>query len=72
MRCCARWCPGAPGALSHVPYAEYKDHKELYVRAHLGPVKSQEAMQVAMDALKMADLREFFPQGLVPVGTNRV
>ena len=24
------------------------------------------------DALKVADLREFFPQGLVPVGTNRV
>ena len=64
-------CQMVPGALSHVPYAEFKDQKELYVRGHLGPVKSQEAMQVALEALKMADLRGFFAQGLAQVGTNR-
>ncbi|MDB5942039.1 MAG: hypothetical protein JWQ13_1605 [Ramlibacter sp.] len=56
-------CQMVPGALSHVPYADYADHKELYVRAHLGKVKSQEELQEALKALKMADLREFFPQG---------
>ena len=57
-------CQMVPGALSHVPYADYSDHKELYVRAHLGKVKTQAEMQAALRALQMADLREFFPQGL--------
>ena len=58
-------CQMVPGALSHVPYADYSDHKELYVRAHLGKVKTQAEMQAALKALQMADLREFFPQGLM-------
>lgn len=57
-------CQMVPGSLSHVPYADYKDHKEVYVRAHLGRGKSHEAMQTALKALHMADLREFFPNGL--------
>ena len=40
--------------------------KELYIRAHLGKVKSQEEMQAALKALPMADLREFFPHGAGP------
>jgi Fe-S-cluster containining protein len=56
-------CQMVPGALSHVPYADYSDHKEVYVRAHLGRVKNQDDMQAALQALRMADLREFFPQG---------
>jgi Fe-S-cluster containining protein len=57
-------CQMVPGALSHVPYADYSDHKELYVRAHLGRVKSEQEMQAALKGLQMADLRAFFPQGL--------
>lgn len=56
-------CQMVPGALSHVPYADYSEHKELYVRAHLGRVKTEPEMQAALKALKMADVREFFPQG---------
>ena len=57
-------CQMVPGALSHVPYADYSDQKELYVRAHLGRVKTGEEMQAALKTLQMADLRDFFPQGL--------
>ncbi|MDB5945364.1 MAG: hypothetical protein JWQ33_390 [Ramlibacter sp.] len=57
-------CQMVPGSLSHVPYADYSDQKELYVRAHLGRVKTAEEVQAALKALEMADLREFFPHGL--------
>jgi Fe-S-cluster containining protein len=54
-------CQMVPGQLSHVPYADYNDYKQLYVRVHLGKVKSDEDIQAALRTLKMADLREFFP-----------
>ncbi|MDQ6880696.1 MAG: YkgJ family cysteine cluster protein [Pseudomonadota bacterium] len=57
-------CQMVPGALSHVPYADYSDQKELYVRAHLGRVKTGEEMRAALKTVQMADLREFFPHGL--------
>ncbi|HEX7888822.1 MAG TPA: YkgJ family cysteine cluster protein [Ramlibacter sp.] len=56
-------CHRVPGALSHMPYADYSQHKELYLRAHLGKVKSEEALQAGLQQLKLADIREFFPQG---------
>lgn len=56
-------CQMVPGALSHVPYADYKDHKELYIRAHLGRVRSDAEMQAALKELRMADVRAFFPDG---------
>ena len=61
-------CQMVPGALSHVPYADYSDQKELDVWAHLGRVKSAQEMQAALKALQMAHLREFFPRepGLNP------
>jgi hypothetical protein len=58
-------CQMVPGALSHVPYADYSNQKELYVRAHLGRVRSEQELQAALGKLEMADLREFFPQGLL-------
>ena len=57
-------CQMVPGELAHVPYADYSQHKELYVRAHLGRVKNDQEMQAALKALQMADLRDFFPRGL--------
>jgi Fe-S-cluster containining protein len=57
-------CQMVPGARSQAPYADHSIYKELYVRAHLPKVKSQEEMQVALQSLRMADLREFFPNGL--------
>ena len=57
-------CQMVPGARSQAPYADHSIYKELYIRAHLGKVKSQEAMQAALKSLRMADLREFFPNGL--------
>lgn len=57
-------CQMVPGARSQAPYADHSLYKELYIRAHLGKVKSQEEMQAALKSLRMADLREFFPQGL--------
>jgi Fe-S-cluster containining protein len=57
-------CQMVPGARSQAPYADHSIYKELYIRAHLGKVKSQEDMQAALKSLRMADLREFFPNGL--------
>ena len=57
-------CQMVPGARSQAPYADHGIYKELYIRAHLGKVKSDEEMQAALKALRMADLREFFPNGL--------
>jgi Fe-S-cluster containining protein len=57
-------CQMVPGARSQAPYADHSIYKELYIRAHLGKVKSQEEMQAALQTLRMADLREFFPNGL--------
>jgi Fe-S-cluster containining protein len=57
-------CQMVPGARSQAPYADHSIYKELYIRAHLGKVKDDEALQAALKALRMADLREFFPQGL--------
>jgi Fe-S-cluster containining protein len=57
-------CQMVPGARSQAPYADHSIYKELYIRAHRGKVKSQEEMQTALKALRMADLREFFPNGL--------
>jgi Fe-S-cluster containining protein len=57
-------CQMVPGARSQAPYADHSIYKELYIRAHLPKVKSQEEMQAALQALRMADLREFFPNGL--------
>ena len=57
-------CHMVPGARSQAPYADHSIYKELYVRAHLGKVKSREEMQAALKSLRMADLREFFPNGL--------
>jgi Fe-S-cluster containining protein len=57
-------CQMVPGARSQAPYADHSIYKELYVRAHLGRVKSEEEFQTALKSLQMADLREFFPQGL--------
>jgi Fe-S-cluster containining protein len=57
-------CQMVPGARSQAPYADHSIYKELYIRAHLGKVKSQEEMQGALKSLRMADLREFFPNGL--------
>ena len=57
-------CQVAAGARSQAPYADNSLYKELYIRAHLGKVKGQEEMQVALKSLLMADLREFFPHGL--------
>jgi Fe-S-cluster containining protein len=56
-------CQMVPGARSQAPYADHGIYKELYIRSHLGRVKSEEEMQVALKSLRMADLREFFPQG---------
>jgi Fe-S-cluster containining protein len=56
-------CQMVPGARSQAPYADHSIYKELYIRAHLGKVKSQEEMQTALKSLRMADLREFFPNG---------
>jgi Fe-S-cluster containining protein len=57
-------CQMVPGARSQAPYADHSIYKELYIRAHLGKVKSQEEMQAGLKGLRMADLREFFPNGL--------
>lgn len=57
-------CQRVPGALSHVPYADYSQHKELYIRAHLGKVKTGEEMRSSLGQLRLADVREFFPHGL--------
>ena len=57
-------CQMVPGVRSQAPYADHSIYKELYVRAHLPKVKSQEEMQTALKSLRMADLREFFPNGL--------
>ena len=57
-------CHRVPGALSHMPYADYSQHKELYVRAHLGKVRNEEEMRAALARLRLADIREFFPEGL--------
>lgn len=57
-------CHRVPGALSHMPYADYSQYKELYIRAHLGKVKSEAEMQAALQQLRLADIREFFPEGL--------
>ena len=57
-------CQMVPGARSQAPYADHGIYKELYIRAHLPKVKSQEEMQAALKSLRMADLREFFPNGL--------
>ena len=57
-------CQMVPGARSQAPYADHSIYKELYVRAHLGKVKNQQEMQAALKSLRMADLREFFPNGL--------
>ena len=57
-------CQMVPGARSQAPYADHGIYKELYIRAHLPKVKSQEEMQAALQSLRMADLREFFPNGL--------
>ena len=59
-------CQMVPGSRSRAPYADPSVHKELYVRAHLGRVKSDEEMRSALQGLQMADLREFFPHGLQP------
>jgi Fe-S-cluster containining protein len=56
-------CQMVPGRRSQAPYADHGVYKELYIRAHLGKVRSQEEMQAALQALRMADLREFFPNG---------
>jgi Fe-S-cluster containining protein len=57
-------CQMVPGHRSQAPYADHGLYKELYIRAHLGKVRSQEEMQAALKDLRMADLREFFPNGL--------
>jgi Fe-S-cluster containining protein len=57
-------CQMVPGSRSQAPYADHSIYKELYIRAHLGRVRSQEGMQAALKGLRMADLREFFPNGL--------
>jgi Fe-S-cluster containining protein len=57
-------CQTVPGVRSQAPYADHSAYKELYVRAHLGRVKDDEAMQAALKSLRMADLREFFSDGL--------
>jgi hypothetical protein len=57
-------CHRVPGALARVPYADYSQHKELYIRAHLGKVKTEEQMRAALQQLRLADIREFFPNGL--------
>jgi len=57
-------CQMVPGHRSQAPYADHGIYKELYIRAHLGKVKSDEEMQAALKSLRMADLREFFPNGL--------
>ena len=64
-------CQNVPGVRSQAPYADHSAYKELYVRAHVGRVKSEEALQAALQALQMADLREFFPNGLQPVAGVR-
>jgi Fe-S-cluster containining protein len=56
-------CQMVPGVRSQAPYADHTIYKELYVRSHIGRVKSDEEMQAALKSLRMADLREFFPQG---------
>ncbi len=63
-------CQNVPGVRSQAPYADHSAYKELYVRAHVGRVKSDEAMQAALKTLQMADLREFFPHGLPPAAGN--
>jgi Fe-S-cluster containining protein len=57
-------CQRVPGALSKMPYADYSQYKELYIRAHLGRVKGDAAMAEALARLRLADIREFFPDGL--------
>lgn len=57
-------CHRVPGALSHMPYADYSQYKELYIRAHLGKVKSEAELQAGLQQLQLADIREFFPEGL--------
>jgi Fe-S-cluster containining protein len=57
-------CQMVPGSRSQAPYADHSIYKELYIRAHLGKLSSDDAMQEALKDLRMADLREFFPQGL--------
>ncbi|MDB5880911.1 MAG: hypothetical protein JWP43_789 [Ramlibacter sp.] len=64
-------CQMVPGARSQAPYADHSIYKELYIRAHLGKVKSQEEMQAALKGLRMADLREFFPNGLGQSGGGK-
>ena len=59
-------CQNIPGVRSQAFYADHSLYKELYVRAHLGRIKDDEAMQTALKGLQMADLREFFPRGLGP------
>lgn len=57
-------CERVPGALSRMPYADYSQYKELYIRSHLGKVKTQAEFTQALDQLRLADVREFFPNGL--------
>ena len=59
-------CHRVPGALSPMPYADYSQHKELYIRAHLGKVRSDAELQAGLQQLQLADLREFFPEGRGP------
>ena len=59
-------CRMVPGARSHIPSADPSQNKETYIRAQLGRVKNDEERQRALKALRMADLRDFFPQGRTP------
>jgi Fe-S-cluster containining protein len=64
-------CQRVPGALSKMPYADYSQYKELYIRVHLGRVKSEAEMADALRKLRLADIREFFPDGLGPAGARK-
>jgi Fe-S-cluster containining protein len=64
-------CQRVPGALSRMPYADYSEYKELYIRAHLGRVKDEAAMAEALGKLRLADIREFFPAGLGSAATGK-
>jgi Fe-S-cluster containining protein len=63
-------CQMVPGARSQAPYADHSVYKELYILAHVGKVKDDEALQAALKGLRMADLRQFFPQGLRTVAED--
>jgi Fe-S-cluster containining protein len=59
-------CQRVPGALSRMPYADYSQYKELYIRSHVGKVKNEAEFAEALRKLRLADIREFFPDGLGP------